>query len=816
MSEPQPSKSPETNAGEKPATAGGGMASVAAVGARLAELRRTKGWSVDDVSARLKVAAPKLQALEAGDTSQLPGTTFALGLVRSYAKMLGVDPEPFAQALRREKGVPEVDLSMPASAGTDLPRGRVSIPLGGASRGRPWLWAVAAVVVALVAAAMWRTGGDSSNWLARFKSSGAGEAASAAHAQQEGAASDLPASAAVSGTVMQAGALAASATQSVGGASAGDTAAASVPAAGAAPVVASAAADFRRGTTDRGAADRGGRAAARNDGAPGVGGRRGAGPVRCRARERGVGRGVSRRTGARARRRDEAGRGRRAAQGHDRQQGRARIGRFRRQARRSGKILDGSGQCRAFRIALTASAVAGPGTALFPFAPPGRRRAWRNLDLSMQSEAQSPRSSQICSTEPVFGGHAPRRVSHAVDVRWGGTLVTIGGAAPVRVQSMTNTDTADAIGTAIQVKELANAGSELVRITVNTPEAAAAVPAIREQLDRMGVTVPLVGDFHYNGHLLLRDYPDCAQALSKYRINPGNVGQGAKRDSQFAQMIEAAIKYDKPVRIGVNWGSLDQDLLARMMDENGARAEPWEAQSVMYEALIQSAIGSAERAVELGLGRDKIVLSCKVSGVQDLVAVYRELSRRCGFALHLGLTEAGMGSKGIVASTAAIGLLLQEGIGDTIRISLTPEPGAPRTGEVVVGQEILQTMGLRSFAPMVVACPGCGRTTSTLFQELALRIQTYLREQMPVWRSEYPGVEKMNVAVMGCIVNGPGESKHANIGISLPGSGENPAAPVFVDGEKVKTLRGEHIAEEFQQIVSDYVARTYGRAAAQN
>ncbi len=424
---------------------------------------------------------------------------------------------------------------------------------------------------------------------------------------------------------------------------------------------------------------------------------------------------------------------------------------------------------------------------------------------------QSDSSSQICSSEPVFGGPPPRRVSHAVDVRWGGQLVTIGGDAPVRVQSMTNTDTADAIGTAIQVKELAQAGSELVRITVNTPEAAEAVPAIRDQLDRMGVAVPLVGDFHYNGHLLLRDYPACAEALSKYRINPGNVGQGAKRDTQFAQMIEAAIRYDKPVRIGVNWGSLDQDLLARMMDENAARAEPWESQSVMYEALIQSAIGSAERAVELGLSRDRIILSCKVSGVQDLIAVYRELARRCRFALHLGLTEAGMGSKGIVASTAAVGVLLQQGIGDTIRISLTPEPGAPRTGEVVVAQEILQTMGLRSFTPMVIACPGCGRTTSTLFQELASQIQNYLRAQMPVWREQYPGVEKMHVAVMGCIVNGPGESKHANIGISLPGSGENPAAPVFIDGEKVKTLRGDRIAEEFQQIVSDYVERRYGR-----
>src|ERR1700761_8169182 len=438
------------------------------------------------------------------------------------------------------------------------------------------------------------------------------------------------------------------------------------------------------------------------------------------------------------------------------------------------------------------------------------------MGFSMQSEAQSQSSSKIVSNEPVFGGQAARRKSHAVDGRWGGQLVTIGGDAPVRIQSMTNTDTADAIGTAIQVKELAQAGSELVRITVNTPEAAAAVPAVREQLDRMGVFVPLVGDFHYNGHLLLRDYPDCAQALSKYRINPGNVGQGAKRDTQFAQMIETAIKYDKPVRIGVNWGSLDQDLLARMMDENGRRAQPWEASSVMYEALIQSAISSAERAMEIGLGADQIILSCKVSGVQDLIAVYRELARRCDFALHLGLTEAGMGSKGIVASTAALSVLLQEGIGDTIRISLTPEPGASRTGEVIVGQEILQTMGLRAFTPMVIACPGCGRTTSTVFQELASQIQTYLRTQMPEWRDTYPGVEKMHVAVMGCIVNGPGESKQANIGISLPGSGENPAAPVFIDGEKVKTLRGENIAQEFQQIVSDYVERRYGRAEALN
>ncbi|MGF6411653.1 flavodoxin-dependent (E)-4-hydroxy-3-methylbut-2-enyl-diphosphate synthase [Paraburkholderia sp. MM5482-R1] len=438
------------------------------------------------------------------------------------------------------------------------------------------------------------------------------------------------------------------------------------------------------------------------------------------------------------------------------------------------------------------------------------------MGFSMKTEAQSQSCSKIVSDEPVFGGPAMRRKSHAVNVRWGGQLVTIGGDAPVRVQSMTNTDTADVIGTAIQIKELAQAGSELVRITVNTPEAAAAVPAIREQLDRMGVMVPLVGDFHYNGHLLLRDYPGCAESLSKYRINPGNVGHGAKRDTQFAQMIETAVKYDKPVRIGVNWGSLDQDLLAKMMDENGSRATPWEAQSVMYEALIQSAIGSAERAVELGLGRDQIILSCKVSGVQDLIAVYRELARRCDFALHLGLTEAGMGSKGIVASTAALSVLLQQGIGDTIRISLTPEPGASRTGEVIVGQEILQTMGLRSFTPMVIACPGCGRTTSTLFQELASQIQTYLRQQMPVWRDQYPGVEQMHVAVMGCIVNGPGESKQANIGISLPGSGENPAAPVFIDGEKVKTLRGENIAQEFQQIVSDYVERRYGRADALN
>ena len=413
------------------------------------------------------------------------------------------------------------------------------------------------------------------------------------------------------------------------------------------------------------------------------------------------------------------------------------------------------------------------------------------------------------------GGSGPsvRRVSRATLVRHGGRVVTVGGSAPIVVQSMTNTDTADAIGTAIQVKELARAGSEIVRITVNNPEAAAAVPAIREQLDRMGVDVPLVGDFHYNGHKLLTDFPACAEALSKYRINPGNVGQGAKRDTQFAQMIELACKYDKPVRIGVNWGSLDQSLLARLMDANAARSTPWSAQAVMYEALVTSAIENAVRAEEVGLAGDKIILSCKVSGVQDLIAVYRALARRCDYPLHLGLTEAGMGSKGIVASTAALSVLLQEGIGDTIRISLTPEPGGDRTREVLVGQEILQTMGLRKFAPMVIACPGCGRTTSTTFQELADKIQTYLREQMQVWKKEYPGVESMNVAVMGCIVNGPGETKHANIGISLPGTGESPAAPVFVDGEKTVTLRGENIAVEFQAIVAEYVRTRYGRQA---
>jgi (E)-4-hydroxy-3-methylbut-2-enyl-diphosphate synthase len=409
----------------------------------------------------------------------------------------------------------------------------------------------------------------------------------------------------------------------------------------------------------------------------------------------------------------------------------------------------------------------------------------------------------------VVNATTNRRVSKQTLIQWRDSLITVGGDAPVRVQSMTNTDTADAISTAIQVKELAQAGSEIVRITVDTPAAAAAVPSIREQLDKMGVHVPLVGDFHYNGHTLLTDFPDCAQALSKYRINPGNVGQGAKRDTQFSQMIELACRYNKPVRIGVNWGSLDQDLLAKLLDQNALQANPLELRQVMAEALIQSALQSAERAEELGLPGNQIILSCKVSAVQDLIAVYRDLAKRCDYPLHLGLTEAGMGSKGIVASTAALSVLLQEGIGDTIRVSLTPEPGAPRENEVIVAQEILQTMGLRNFTPMVIACPGCGRTTSTYFQELASKIQTYLRHQMPVWKKDHPGVEAMSVAVMGCIVNGPGESKHANIGISLPGTGESPAAPVFVDGLKVKTLRGDRIAEEFQIIVDEYVKNTY-------
>jgi (E)-4-hydroxy-3-methylbut-2-enyl-diphosphate synthase len=408
---------------------------------------------------------------------------------------------------------------------------------------------------------------------------------------------------------------------------------------------------------------------------------------------------------------------------------------------------------------------------------------------------------------------APRR-SRQASVRWGERVVTVGGDAPVRVQSMTNTDTVDVIETAIQVKELAVAGSEMVRITVNTPEAAQAVPHIREQLDRMGIDVPLVGDFHYNGHRLLTEFPACAEALSKYRINPGNVGKGDKRDKQFAQMIEAACKHDKVVRIGVNWGSLDQELLASLMDDNARRAQPWGAKQVMYQALVSSALQSAEVARELGMNPDNIIISCKVSGVQDLISVYRALAKRCDYALHLGLTEAGMGTKGTVASTAALSVLLQEGIGDTIRVSLTPQPGESRTQEVVVALEILQALGLRHFNPSVTACPGCGRTTSTTFQELAKQIDDYLRLQMPVWRSRYPGVENMKVAVMGCIVNGPGESKHADIGISLPGTGEAPAAPVFIDGEKRLTLRGEGIAQDFQKIVEDYIERRFGAATA--
>ena len=399
-----------------------------------------------------------------------------------------------------------------------------------------------------------------------------------------------------------------------------------------------------------------------------------------------------------------------------------------------------------------------------------------------------------------------RRLTRRVDVDG----VAIGGGAPIVVQSMTNTDTADVAATVEQVKALAAAGSELVRVTVDTTAAAAAVAAIRERLDAAGCHVPLVGDFHFNGHKLLTEHPSCARSLAKYRINPGNVGKGSKRDPQFAVMIEKAIQYGKPVRIGVNWGSLDADLLARMMDDNAARAAPQSADAVMREALVASAIGSAGRAEELGLPRDRIVLSCKVSNVQDLIAVYRELARRADYPLHLGLTEAGMGTKGIVASTAAMAVLLQEGIGDTIRVSLTPEPGGDRTREVIVAQELLQSMGLRSFSPMVTACPGCGRTTSTTFQELAEKIQAYLRAQMPLWRERYPGVETMEVAVMGCVVNGPGESKLANIGISLPGTGEIPVAPVYVDGKKTVTLKGEHIAEEFQRIVDDYVRATWG------
>lgn len=414
---------------------------------------------------------------------------------------------------------------------------------------------------------------------------------------------------------------------------------------------------------------------------------------------------------------------------------------------------------------------------------------------------------------PIALSQPTQRHNLQARVVWGERVVTIGGGAPVRVQSMTNTDTEDAVGTAIQVRELANAGSELVRITVNTTEAAQAVPYIREQLDKMGVDVPLVGDFHYNGHRLLTDVPACAQALSKYRINPGNVGKGNKKDKQFGQMIDAALKYDKAVRIGVNWGSMDAELMAQLMDENGKRAQPWDAKQVMYEALINSALESSRMAESLGMRREQIILSCKVSAVQDLLAVYRGLAARCDNPLHLGLTEAGMGTKGTVASAVALGVLLQEGIGDTIRVSLTPLPGEARTQEVLVANEILQSLGLRMFVPSVTACPGCGRTTSTTFQELAKQIDDFLRQQMPVWKKRYPGVENLKVAVMGCIVNGPGESKHADIGISLPGNGELPSAPVFIDGEKVLTLRGDAIANEFQAIVEQYIDRKYGQPA---
>jgi len=419
-----------------------------------------------------------------------------------------------------------------------------------------------------------------------------------------------------------------------------------------------------------------------------------------------------------------------------------------------------------------------------------------------------PTCLPIPSAEPLARRSAQARVV------WGSRVVTVGGDAPVRIQSMTNTDTVDVIGTAIQVKELALAGSELVRITVNTPEAAEAVPHVRDQLDRMGIDVPLIGDFHYNGHRLLTDYPSCAQALSKYRINPGNVGKGDKHDRQFGLMIEAAVRWDKPVRIGVNWGSLDQELLASLMDINSARPQPWDAKQVMYEAMITSALESAALAQKMGMAHEQITLSCKVSGVQDLISVYRELAKRTRHPLHLGLTEAGMGTKGTAASAVALGILLQEGIGDTIRVSLTPQPGEARTQEVLIAAEIIQALGLRSFVPSVTACPGCGRTTSTTFQDLAKQIDDFLRAQMPVWKAQYPGVEKLKVAVMGCIVNGPGESKHADIGISLPGSGEAPAAPVFIDGEKSLTLRGEHIASEFQGIVENYIENRFGSQRA--
>jgi len=420
----------------------------------------------------------------------------------------------------------------------------------------------------------------------------------------------------------------------------------------------------------------------------------------------------------------------------------------------------------------------------------------------------------VNSSLPIALAVPARRKSLQANVVWGARNVTLGGDAPVRLQSMTNTDTADAIGTAIQVKELAIAGSEMVRITVNTPEAAQAVPYIREQLDRMGIDVPLIGDFHFNGHRLLTDYPDCAQALSKYRINPGNVGKGDKRDKQFSQMIEAAIRWNKPVRIGVNWGSLDQELLASLMDENSRRSVPWDAKPVMYEALITSALESAHRAEAIGMDASQIILSCKVSGVQDLIAVYRELGRRCAYPLHLGLTEAGMGTKGTVASAVALGVLLQDGIGDTIRVSLTPAPGESRSQEIVIASEIIQALGLRNFVPSVTACPGCGRTTSTTFQELTQQIDDFLRAKMPVWRESFPGVENLKVAVMGCIVNGPGESKHADIGISLPGTGEAPAAPVFIDGEKRMTLRGDSIAADFQAVVENYIQQRFGASVA--
>jgi len=412
---------------------------------------------------------------------------------------------------------------------------------------------------------------------------------------------------------------------------------------------------------------------------------------------------------------------------------------------------------------------------------------------------------------PAYGP-AGRRTTRQVQIG----KVAVGGHAPVVVQSMTNTDTADVVGTAKQVAELWRSGSEMVRVTVNNPESAAAVPRIVDRLAMMGVEVPIIGDFHYNGHQLLAAEPACAEALAKYRINPGNVGFGKKRDTQFAQLIEFACRYDKPVRIGANWGSLDQALAAQLMDENALRAEPWDAGRVLREALIRSALDSAERAVELGLAREKIVLSAKVSGVQELIAVYRDLAARSDFALHLGLTEAGIGSKGIVASSAALAVLLQEGIGDTIRISLTPEPGASRTQEVVVAQELLQTMGLRAFTPMVTACPGCGRTTSTFFQELAQTVQSHVRAKMPEWRITHPGAENLTLAVMGCVVNGPGESRHAHIGISLPGTGEAPAAPVFIDGEKSVTLRGEKIAAEFVEIIDRYVDRRFGASTVQD